>query len=143
MKTQQGFTLIELMIVVAIVAILAAIAMGQYKDYAIRTQVSEGAALADGAKTAVGEYVNAYGRFGQTNQSMGLALPTSIVGKYVTQLDAAGGVIDVTFGGIEANAEIVGQHLIFSPVTHAGSIEWVCNRSNALAEKYVPSVCRN
>lgn len=143
MGKQHGFTLIELMIVVAIIAILAAIAISQYQDYAIRAQISEGAALADGVKSSVGEFVNAYGRFASSNASYGLAQPTSIVGKYVTQVDVSNGVIDVTFGGSEANAAIVGQHLIFSPITHAGSIEWVCNRSNTLREKYVPSVCRN
>lgn len=142
MKLQQGFTLIELMIVVAIIAILAAIAIGQYQDYLVRTQVAEGSSLADGAKTAIGEYVNNFGRYGSTNASFGLALPTSIVGKYVTSVDASGGVIDVTYGGPEANVDINGQHLMYSPITHAGSIEWVCNRSNLMKEKYVPSVCR-
>lgn len=143
MRRQHGFTLIELMIVVAIIAILAAIAISQYQDYLVRTQVAEGSSLADGAKTAVAEYVNNFGRFGSTNRSMGLAQPASIRGKYVTQVDASGGTIDVTFGGPDANLDIVGQHLIYSPVTHAGSIEWVCNRSNAMKEKYVPTVCRN
>ena len=57
MKNQKGFTLIELMIVVAIIAILAAIAISQYQDYVIRSQVSEGSSLGDGVKTAVGEFV--------------------------------------------------------------------------------------
>jgi type IV pilus assembly protein PilA len=146
MNTQRGFTLIELMIVVAIIAILAAIAISQYQDYLIRSQVAEGSSLADGAKTAVAEYVNNYGKFGSTNKSYGLALPTSIVGKYVTQVDAAGssgnGIIDVTFGGPRANVALNGQHLLFSPITHAGSIEWKCNHSASLSPKYVPAVCR-
>jgi type IV pilus assembly protein PilA len=142
MKSTQGFTLIELMIVVAIIAILAAIAISQYQDYAIRAQVSEGAALADGAKTAVSEFVNNYGRYAADNGSYGLSSPGSISGRYVTQLSAANGVIDVTFGNT-AHANIQNGHLIFSPVTHAGSVDWVCNRSNALDEKYVPPVCRH
>lgn len=142
MKSNQGFTLIELMIVVAIIAILAAIAIAQYQDYAIRAQISEGASLADGAKTAVSEFVNNYGRFAANNASFGLATATSIAGRYVTQLSAADGKIDVTFGNT-AHAKIQGGHLIFSPVTHAGSIDWVCNRSNTLNEKYVPPVCRH
>jgi type IV pilus assembly protein PilA len=143
MKSQQsGFTLIELMIVVAIIAILAAIAIAQYQDYAIRAQVSEGASLADGVKSSIAEYYQNLGRFGTDNQSFGLASPVSISGRYVAQLDAADGVIDVTFGGT-SHANIQGQHLIFSPVVHPGSIEWICNRSNTLSEKYVPPVCRH
>src|SRR3569833_2347449 len=70
-KLQKGFTLIELMIVVAIIAILAAIAISQYQDYVIRSQVSEGSSLADGTKTAVAEFVNNYGRFAADNASYG------------------------------------------------------------------------
>lgn len=139
---QSGFTLIELMIVVAIIAILAAIAVAQYQDYAIRAQVSEGASLADGAKPSVGEFVQNYGRFAANNASFGLATPASISGRYVSSLNAANGIIDVTFGP-GAHQHIQGGHLLFSPVTHAGSVEWICNRSNTLNEKYVPPVCRN
>ncbi len=84
---QKGFTLIELMIVVAIIAILAAIAIPAYQDYLIRTQVSEGAVLTDGAKTAVAEYYSNHGTFPPSQISAGLATATSITGKYVTQVD--------------------------------------------------------
>ncbi|MEO7200362.1 MAG: prepilin-type N-terminal cleavage/methylation domain-containing protein, partial [Dokdonella sp.] len=70
-KMQKGFTLIELMIVVAIIAILAAIAIPAYQDYLVRSQVSEGATLSDGAKTAVAEYYANHGKFPPSNISAG------------------------------------------------------------------------
>ena len=140
-KIQHGFTLIELMIVVAIIAILAAIAVSQYQDYVIRSQVSEGAALADGMKSALGEFYNSYGHYPNANASAGLATPSAIVGSYVTQVDASNGVIKISFGR-KANAKISNMMLLYSSVTHAGSIEWYC-RSDVgnLPQKWCPSSC--
>ena len=91
-QVQKGFTLIELMIVVAIIGILAAVAIPAYQDYTIRSQVSEGLSLGAGAKTAVAEFYNQTGSFPSTNASAGLATATSITGSYVTGVDASGGV---------------------------------------------------
>jgi type IV pilus assembly protein PilA len=148
MKNQQGFTLIELMIVVAIIAILAAIAISQYQDYVIRSQVSEGSSLADGVKTAVGEFVNNTGRFPSTNQSAGLATAASINGSYVQDVTVAGGLITASYEDTapnKANVAIDERVLIFSPITSAGSIKWNCKSStvaaNALKQKWCPSSC--
>src|SRR3569833_925019 len=98
MKNMKGLTLIELMIVVAIIAILAAIALPAYQDYTIRAQVSEGAVLADGAKTAVAEYYTNKGTFPSSNARAGLAAATSISGKYVSQVAVSGaGLITATY----------------------------------------------
>jgi type IV pilus assembly protein PilA len=147
MKKQQGFTLIELMIVVAIIAILAAIAISQYQDYVIRSQVSEGSSLADGTKTAVAEFYNNYGRFADDNESYGLSDPVSISGKYVTSVDVgtAPGKITVLFDQGSAHTNIQGTNLVFSPIPHAGSIEWSCNGAagTTVDNKYRPTPCRD
>jgi type IV pilus assembly protein PilA len=142
MKNQKGFTLIELMIVVAIIAILAAIAISQYQDYVIRSQVSEGSSLADGVKTAVGEFVNNRGQFPSNNTSAGLSKAASIVGEYVGSTAVANGVITASYSGAKANKAIktTPLRLSFSPVTHAGSIEWHCI-SSSLKQKWCPSSC--
>lgn len=136
----NGFTLIELMIVVAIIAILAAIALPAYQDYVIRAQVSEGLTLADGAKSAVWDFVANTGRFPPSNESTGLAQPTSIVGSYVTSLDATNGVIVVTFGN-KANINLQNLQIQMSPVTTPGSIPWTCT-GTGVSPKYLPTSCR-
>jgi type IV pilus assembly protein PilA len=140
-RLSAGFTLIELMIVVAIIAILAAIAIPAYQDYAIRAQVSEGMSLATGAKAAVWDFVSNTGRYPPGNQSAGLVSPGSINGSYVSSVDATGGRVTVAFQGAKANAAISSQNLILSPVTYAGSITWTCTPST-LSAKYLPSSCR-
>ena len=152
MKMQKGFTLIELMIVVAIIAILAAIAISQYQDYVIRSQVSEGSSLADGVKTAVGEFYNNYGRFptgsGSANTSFGLAGPGSIVGSYVGSISVAAGsgIVSAHYSNVspfKANTKINGAVLLFSPVTHSGSMTWTCKKATtALQDKWLPASCR-
>ena len=140
---QKGFTLIELMIVVAIIAILAAIALSQYQDYVIRSQVSEGSSLSDGVKTAVAEFVNNHGTFPSTNASAGLATAASIQGNYVQKVDASGGSIHATFSSTspqKANTAIDTKVLVFSPITHAGSISWNC-KSTVLKQKWCSSSC--
>ncbi|EIL97165.1 MULTISPECIES: pilin [Rhodanobacter] len=143
-KMQKGFTLIELMIVVAIIAILAAIAIPAYQDYLIRTQVSEGAVLTDGAKTAVAEFYSNRGDLTNAkNASIGLAQAASIKGQYVSQVDVAGGIITASFAGPKANKAISTgpKTFVLSPVTSAGSISWVCTRST-VDQKYLPTSCR-
>ena len=144
MKKMQGFTLIELMIVVAIIAILAAIALPAYQDYVIRSQVSEGAVLSDGAKTAVAEFFSNRGSAPATNASAGLAASNSITGKFVSSVNVASGVITALYSSgapQRANTKISTSNLIFSPVFSAGSTVWTCRTSN-LPTKYLPVICR-
>lgn len=142
---QKGFTLIELMIVVAIIAILAAIAIPAYQDYLVRSQVSEASTLADGAKTAIAEFYSNTGNFPSTNASAGLATSTDIKGKYVKSVDVSthAGVIEVAFGP-GANKAIQTATFGLSAITHAGSIEWSCNNTTytTVDPKYLPTSCR-
>jgi type IV pilus assembly protein PilA len=141
MKKQQGFTLIELMIVVAIIGILAAIAIPAYQDYTIRAQVSEGLNLAGGAKAAVSEYTMDRGSYPTTNTMAGISTAASITGKYVSQVAVgASGVITVTYGN-DAHQILGGNDLTLSPATQAGSVEWTC-RGSGIANKHLPAACR-
>ena len=143
MKKQQGFTLIELMIVVAIIGILAAIAIPAYQDYTIRAQVSEGLNLSGGAKAAVTEFFQDRGTMPATNTIAGLAGATEIQGKYVALVTVTAGVIDVQYGH-DAHAVITGMALQLTPDTTApGSVQWVCASAAAEIEnKHLPAACR-
>jgi len=146
MKKQQGFTLIELMIVVAIIGILAAIAIPAYQDYTIRAQVSEGLNLAGGAKAAISEVVMDSGVFPIDNDSAGLSASGTIQGKYVSDvLVTADGVVQVTYQGPSAHTVLDSAPgiLNLSPTTNAGSVEWACKSTDgSIADKHLPAACR-
>jgi len=139
MNMQKGFTLIELMIVVAIIAILAAIAIPAYQDYTIRAQVTEGLSLASGSKTAVAEYYQNRGSYPTTNSLAGVADAASIFGNFTTLTTIALGTITVTYGN-NANAKILASTIQLIPTDRGGSTEWDC--SSTILDRYLPTQCR-
>ena len=143
MKKQQGFTLIELMIVVAIIGILAAIAIPAYQDYTIRAQVSEGLNLVGGAKAAVTEYFQDRGTMPADNSTAGLAAAAQIQGKYVSLVTVgANGVVTVTYGN-SAHTVIATKAITMTPDTSlSGSVQWDCAGSG-IENKHLPAACRS
>lgn len=144
MKKQQGFTLIELMIVVAIIAILAAIALPAYQDYVARAQVSEAMTLSSGAKTAVTEYYADKGAFPTSNAMAGLASASSINGKYVASVGVgtAGAITATLKGSGSVSAKVAGKTFVLNPADSGGSITWDCKTNGTIAANYRPSSCR-
>ena len=146
MNMQKGFTLIELMIVVAIIAILAAIAIPAYQNYLIRAQVSEGLSLSSAAKTGIDEFATNYGTFPTNNTSAGLPAAASISGTYVSQVNVAGGLIQVTYDMPKTNTAIKNDVLVLSPTNNGGSVTWACSptgtHGTTVPLQYLPATCR-
>jgi type IV pilus assembly protein PilA len=163
-KVQKGFTLIELMIVIAIIGILAAIAIPAYSNYTIRSQITEGLSLADGYKTAISEYYVQNGSFPATSTTVAAGAAGSIsvsgasVGKYVGAITvAAGGDIIVLYSGSQANAKISAAVLgLYPGLDGNNDVVWVCGTATTptgvssvtittattVPAAYLPNTCR-
>ncbi|EPI7783977.1 pilin, partial [Neisseria gonorrhoeae] len=160
---QKGFTLIELMIVIAIVGILAAVALPAYQDYTARAQVSEAILLAEGQKSAVTEYYLNHGIWPKDNTSAGVASSSSIKGKYVKQVEVKNGVVTATMASSNVNKEIKDKRLSLWAKRENGSVKWFCGQpvtrnandannddvtaddknNNGIETKHLPSTCRD
>ncbi|HEZ5579320.1 TPA: pilin [Neisseria meningitidis] len=158
---QKGFTLIELMIVIAIVGILAAVALPAYQDYTARAQVSEAILLAEGQKSAVTEYYLNHGEWPANNSSAGVATSANIKGKYVQSVTVANGVITAQMASSGVNNEIKGKKLSLWAKRQDGSVKWFCGQpvtraakakddvtadtttNTKIDTKHLPSTCRD
>ncbi|HEZ4045124.1 TPA: pilin [Neisseria meningitidis] len=161
---QKGFTLIELMIVIAIVGILAAVALPAYQDYTARAQVSEAILLAEGQKSAVTEYYLNHGIWPANNSSAGVASSASdIKGKYVKSVEVKNGVVTAQMASSGVNKEIQGRKLSLWAKRQDGSVKWFCgqpvtrdkakddavtaaatgNDTDKIDTKHLPSTCRD
>jgi len=141
-KVQQGFTLIELMIVVAIIGILAAVAVPMYLDYTVRSQIAEGLNLSTSAKVAVTEFFQDRGVFPTNNTAAGVEAATDIQGKYVSSITVADDVITVQYGN-EVNAQVFGETItLTADTTSAGSVKWVCASGGVIQDNHLPAACR-
>ncbi|EMT5482434.1 pilin [Neisseria gonorrhoeae] len=158
---QKGFTLIELMIVIAIVGILAAVALPAYQDYTARAQVSEAILLAEGQKSAVTEYYLNHGKWPEDNGDAGVASPADkIKGKYVQKVEVAKGVVTAEMASSNVNKEIKGKKLSLWAKREDGSVKWFCGQpvqrgagnddtvadakdGKEIDTKHLPSTCRD
>ncbi|MBH2373082.1 pilin [Neisseria meningitidis] len=159
---QKGFTLIELMIVIAIVGILAAVALPAYQDYTARAQVSEAILLAEGQKSAVTEYYLNHGKWPGGNSDAGVASSASdIKGKYVQSVEVKNGVVTATMLSTGVNKEIQGKKLSLWAKRQDGSVKWFCGQpvtragtatddvtadttdTDKINTKHLPSTCRD
>ncbi|HFA7271048.1 TPA: pilin [Neisseria gonorrhoeae] len=158
---QKGFTLIELMIVIAIVGILAAVALPAYQDYTARAQVSEAILLAEGQKSAVTEYYLNNGKWPENNDKAGVASASDIKGKYVESVTVEKGVVTAKMLSSGVNKEIKGKRLSLWARREAGSVKWFCGQpvkrgaanadnddvakddADKIETKHLPSTCRD
>ncbi|SDS29496.1 type IV pilus assembly protein PilA [Halopseudomonas litoralis] len=149
-QMQKGFTLIELMIVVAIIGILAAIALPAYQDYTNRAKMSEVLTFASSGRTAVAEYFQSEGTLPANNEAAGLDAEGDITSQYVEKVNVTSGVVTATIKGTNVTG-LDGSTVVMTPQTTAGAtiaagysgpILWQCKPSTADNNKYFPASCR-
>jgi len=155
---QTGFTLIELMIVVAIIGILASIAIPAYQDYTIRAQVAESFSITGELKLSIRDFYKDRGRFPADNKEAGVPAPEHLIGNYVTRVDVVDGAMHVSFGHY-VNSALDGQQITIRPIFVTASptspISWTCGYRKppegmqsagedrtSLQDKHMPGACR-
>ena len=140
-QVQKGFTLIELMIVVAIIGILASIALPAYQDYIARSQATEGLTLMTGLKPTITEIYADEGDFAKADSGQeGILAAASIAGKYVEKVTVTDGVAVATFNATGVSASLRSQTLTLTQNPVSGTIKWDCTTS--APAKVVPASCR-
>lgn len=163
MRKQSGFTLIELMIVVAIIGILAAIAIPAYQEYSAKAQVSEGLSITEGIKKRIEMYIADHGTAAVDRTAIGLSsTDTDTNGKYVLSVGVVSGVVTVTFRDKPAAHKLIANgKLELAPYTAPdGTVNWVCGKATpqtgwtaagsaltaadtTIADDYLPSSCKS
>ena len=142
-RLQQGFTLIELMIVIAIIGILAAVAIPAYQDYTARAQISEGFSLSDGLKSSIVDLYTNTGSWPSSTAGSPIPTATSIAGKYVLSVGVAAGKMTVTMKGTgSVAAPLISKTFTVEPTNAGGTIKWSCLPGTGLNSKYLPQSCR-
>ena len=142
MTKQSGFTLIELMVVVAIVGVLSAIAIPQYQNYVARAQVAEGFSLLASGKMAVSEYYNENGSFPTDNATARLGAANTIIGKYVGSVTVGNaGALTVAYNTTTAHEKLQGKNFVLTPTDNGGSISWACG-IGTVGVDYLPNSCQ-
>ena len=140
-NSNKGFTLLELMVVIAVIGILLAIALPTYADYSTRAKVSEGISLAGAAKTAVSEYRLSTSQWPSDNSAAGLPVAASIIGNDVGSIAVSGaGLITVTFSSMDP--ALHAKTLVLTPAYGGGSLTWRCDSGSTLSDQYLPADCR-
>ena len=142
-RPQRGFTLIELMIVVAIVGILASVAIPAYQDYTVRAKVTEGLAAASAVKASISDYYLANNSFPSDNVQAGLGAAASYASPHVQSVSVgAGGIVEVAFNALGGTV-VVGQTLRLTPTASVGgAVSWACASGSTLPARYRPVSCR-